>query len=134
MDHQPMSGCGWEDLHLPAHVTDDPGLMEVLKMSDEHAKISWRLPCNIRTSGGVLQHCIRTMENLRQKFAPFIFKFGYTSNPARRWDHSSYGYKNDRDRWMQMLILHLSHEGPAGPAMLEAALIDKYGGHLSVKV
>ena len=43
----------------------------------------------------------------------------------RRWEHGVYGYRWEKDRWEHMLVLYLSAEA-AGPAMLEAALIDKY--------
>ena len=65
------------------------------------------------------------MNLLRCKRAPFIFKFGITTNAAQRWDHPIYGYKFEKTKWRQMLVIHLSSE-PFTPAMLEAALIEKY--------
>ena len=121
------SGAGWSEASLPEKMVNNPDVMAVLTGIDCHRHISWRLPCNVKTSGGVLNHASKTMLVLQAKFSPMIFKFGVTHDAARRWDDSVYGYRLEKDRWERMLILYLSPE-QAGPAMLEAALIDKYRG------
>ena len=65
------------------------------------------------------------METLHAKYYPFIFKIGMTQNAANRWDSPRSGYKFERDKWESMLVIFLGPE-KFTPAMLEAALIDKY--------
>lgn len=120
-----ITGAGWEEAAIPPEVLEDPEVMAVFRGVDDHTNISWRLPVKLRTSGGVLSHATKTMAVLQAKLSPFIFKFGFTHDPCRRWEHGVYGYRWEKDRWEHMLVLYLSAEA-AGPAMLEAALIDKY--------
>lgn len=90
--------------------------------------ISFRLFRPNATAGSVLLHVSSTVESLFAKEEPLIFKFGYTSNPVLRWQHPRYGYQSSKDKWSALLVLHLTSE-PYTHAMLEATLIDKYGGN-----
>eukprot|EP00439_Symbiodinium_sp_Y106_P072911 s934_g13.t1 len=120
-----ISGASWSEAKLPDDLLDEPEVMTVLRGIDNHGHVCWRLPTKVQTSGGVLNHAVKTMLLLQARFAPMIFKFGFTHDAARRWDHSSYGYRFGKDRWQEMIILYLSPE-KSGPSMLEAALIEKY--------
>ncbi|CAL1171674.1 unnamed protein product [Cladocopium goreaui] len=75
----------------------------------------------------VLKHAVQVVETLFESFAPMIFKFGFSRDPKIRWENRRYGYLHERDRWERMVVLYLSPE-PWSPAMLEAALIDRYDG------
>ena len=71
--------------------------------------------CDLNASAGVaLRHAIRTLEHLFQKQEPLIFKIGFTHSPVWRWSNNIYGY--------------CKH----GPAMMEAALIEKYGSTFAI--
>lgn len=81
-------------------------------------------------AGKVLQHAKRVVTALFAKHAPLIFKFGYTHNPRWRWENKLYGYKLDKaHKWSKLLVLYECTE-VSGPAMLEAMLIELYGGTL----
>ena len=99
-------------------------MLETLQSIDAHPNISWKLPKQ-KTAGGILSHAVACMETLHAKFYPFIFKIGITQNAANRWDSPRFGYKFERDKWESMLVIFLGPE-QFTPAMLEAALIDKY--------
>lgn len=87
--------------------------------------ISLRL-CDLNAvAGAVLRHAIQVLERLFQQQEPLIFKIGFTHNPIWRWSNASYGYGVAREKWSHMIILYYSKE-PYSPAMLEAALIEKY--------
>ena len=122
-----ISGAGWGEARLPEEVLEEPEVMAVLRGIDNHSHVSWRLPTKVQTSGGVLNHAVKTMLLLQERLSPMIFKFGFTHDAARRWDHSVYGYRFEKDQWQEMIIIYLSPE-KSGPSMLEAALIDKYQG------
>ena len=93
------------------------------------ASISYILPHEGALAGRILQHSVRQMEKLFRDKGPLIFKVGFTHDPVWRWSNTLYGYLHDPDGWTDMLILFISHE-PYGPGMLEASLIDKFGGNL----
>ena len=76
-------------------------------------------------AGCVLQHCLRTIDSIFHKHEPLIFKVGFTHDPLWRWGNTLYGYQHCKDRWSGMLVLFVSNE-PYSPAMLEAALIERY--------
>lgn len=87
--------------------------------------ISFKL-CDLKAAAGaILQHAIDVTLALFRKEEPLIFKFGFTHNPIWRWTNPVYGYATARERWSNMLILHYGPE-PYTPAMLEAALIEKF--------
>lgn len=71
------------------------------------------------------------MVSLFRREEPLIFKVGFTHNPIWRWENEIYGYAFDKmNRWTNMLIIHYCRE-PYTPAMLEAALIEKYKSNLT---
>lgn len=90
-----------------------------------HDKISFALPKRVTTSGSVLKHATNALNSLFNKFYPCTFKIGFTCDPVSRWENTKYGYRWERERWEGMLVVFRSHE-PFSPAMLEAALIDKF--------
>jgi len=79
------------------------------------------------SAGKILHHAIGTLENLFKQEDPMIFKIGFTHDPVWRWENDIYGYSMAKEKWTTMLILHYSRE-PFTPAMLEAALIEKFNG------
>jgi succinyl-CoA synthetase alpha subunit len=56
-----------------------------------------------------------------------MFKVGFTHNPVWRWGSPIYGYasKATKEKYSNMSVIYAAPE-PYSPAMLEAALIDKY--------
>ena len=85
--------------------------------------------CRVNASAGaVLFHAIKVLTSLFKKEEPLIFKIGFTHDPVSRWTSPVYGYTLDLDRnkWTHMIVFYYSKE-PFGPAMLEAALIEKFG-------
>ena len=78
------------------------------------------------SAGTILRHSIRVIEKLFTAEEPLIFKIGFSHNPVFRWQNDIYGYVKARERWSHMVIAHYSKE-PFSAAMLEAALIEKYG-------
>ncbi len=85
------------------------------------------------TAGSVFKHSLQVLQSLFSKHDPCIWKIGFTHDPYWRWTNSIYGYKRAVDRWSNMVVLYISDE-PYGPAMLEAALIEKYGGDWAEKI
>ena len=91
----------------------------------EQLPICFRVPNVESPAGTVLKHSLRILDSIFEQHDPCIFKIGFTHNPAWRWSNRLYGYAGDRDKWSSMTILYISNE-PFGPAMLEAALINKH--------
>lgn len=87
--------------------------------------IRFQVPKVGSSAGSVLRHSQSILESTFQKHDPCIFKIGWTHSPAWRWSNKLYGYAGDRDGWTDMVVLFVAHE-PYSPAMLEAALIDKF--------
>eukprot|EP00435_Cladocopium_sp_Y103_P038357 s1020_g10.t1 len=88
--------------------------------------LDYKLPPPGVSAGRVLQHAKSVLSTLIQKEQPCIFKVGYTHNPEFRWANPLYGYQVDPHyKWSKMLVLFESTE-VAGPAMLEAALIELF--------
>lgn len=87
--------------------------------------LDYRLPPTGVPAGKILQHAKSVVHSLLQKHAPMVFKLGYTHNPVWRWTNPLYGYRFDCHRYTNMVILYESSEA-AGPAMLEASLIDLF--------
>jgi hypothetical protein len=88
--------------------------------------LDYKLPPPGVSAGRVLQHAKSVLSTLIQKEQPLIFKVGYTHNPMFRWANTLYGYQVDHHhKWSKMLVLFESTE-VAGPAMLEAALIELF--------
>ena len=120
----------WKDADLPEEMLILPTIMDVLKRVDAHDKVCWRLPARARTAGGVLRHAIKTIDSLQTRLSPMLFKIGMTHDAVRRWECPEYGYMHEMDRWEGMIILFLCPE-KFSPAMLEAALIEKYSSSLA---
>lgn len=85
------------------------------------------------TAGSVLKHSLQVRDSLFGKHEPCIWKIGFTHDPFWRWTNSIYGYQRSVDRWSNMHVLYISDES-SGPAMLEAALIEKYKGDWAQKI
>lgn len=102
-----------------------PFFGEVLDECNALGCISFQLPPPKSLAGAALDHAISTINKLFSKHSPMIWKIGFTRNPVWRWRSKIYGYKWSQDRWSDMVIVYLAPE-PFGPAMLEAALIDKF--------
>ena len=85
--------------------------------------IDYILPPTGVPAGKVLEHAKHVVHGLLEKHAPMVFKLGYTHDPVWRWTNSIYGYSFDCYKYTNMVILYESSEA-AGPAMLEASLID----------
>lgn len=82
--------------------------------------------CDLNALSGIaLRHSINVLETLFRKEDPCVFKLGYTHDPIWRWTNDVYGYCRDRQGWTNMIIMYYAKE-PYGPAMLEAALIEKF--------
>ena len=77
-----------------------------------------------------MRHAVSCMEALQAKYSPMIFKFGISHDVVKRWENKEYGYKHEACKWQAMQVIFLSPE-QFSPAMLEAALIEKYGGSLA---
>ncbi|CAE7388848.1 unnamed protein product [Symbiodinium sp. CCMP2592] len=123
----PDAKCQAQDYVEPHKDRASRGLAEVYARCRAFDCIRFELPARSHLTGFVLLHASSTIERLFDDHAPMVFKIGFTHNPAFRWANSRYGYAHDPyDRWDAMVILYLA-SNPHGPAMLESALIDKYG-------
>ena len=91
--------------------------------------LSLALPKPGSTPGGVLNHCIKTIEKLYAEKKPITFKIGFTHDAAVRWHNSVFGYKGSKDPFDYMIVLY-GAANPHGPAFLEAALINHFGSFL----
>ena len=118
----------WE-LHIRESL-GDPAVNVLLDELENHDRISLWLPLKVTTAGVVLKHAVQVVENIFESWSPMIYKFGFSSSPKVRWENRKYGYAHDRDKWERMVVLYLASE-PWSPAMLEAALIDRYDGTLA---
>ena len=88
--------------------------------------ISFDIPKNCSLASGILQHAELSIRSLSSKH-PALHKIGITSNPVRRWEHTEYGYKHDKQRWDKMTIVHI-HADAHAICLLEAALIRIFFG------
>ena len=111
--------------HVSDSVLADSNIMSMFREVDEHSDIEWCLAARATTAGGVLSHAIHIVNRLSHRYAPMIFKIGFTHDASWRWENTIYGYKWQRDKWEKMCLLHIAEE-PFSPAMLEAALINKF--------
>ena len=109
--------------HLPLELQ---GNKRLLNIADESAAMPCiallYLPRPNLCAGRVLEHCVKTVERIYNKWDPVIFKIGWTHDPCWRWKNDLYGYCRAKEKWSNMTILHISHE-PYSTSMLEAALI-----------
>ena len=130
----PTSLCKKSRVSWQSHIREtmrDPHTCSMMEEIEEHDKISLWLPIKTTTAGAVLQHSLGVMDTVCERHAPMIYKFGFSCNPIVRWENRRYGYMYmwENCKWQHMIILFISKE-PWSPAMLEAALIDRYYGFL----
>ena len=86
--------------------------------------------CSSRLASSVLAHAELTVRSFSARH-PALHKIGVTSNPTRRWLHTSYGYKFDKFvKWDSMTVVH-AHEDPDVVCFLEAALIRVFHARVS---
>lgn len=120
----------WEDRYL-----QHPDLRSLPRSQDVFRKIELdpclllALPKPSATAGRILEHAIQTFEDLVSKNKPLTFKFGITHDASIRWNNETFGYKYSKDIFDYMLVIY-GASNPYGPAFLEAALIDRFGGFL----
>ena len=98
------------------------------RMLEDASGITYNLAPANSLAGAVLVHTIRVVENLFDRYQPLVFKIGFTHCPFFRMTNSLYGYSNGSE-FRDMVVLHQDKD-PGGPAMLEAALINKYQSSL----
>ena len=118
---------------LLGHLQESPGLCEMYNQCTALGCISFNVPSPNAIAGKVLQHCVKEIDITIATKKPLIFKVGFTRNPVWRWSNDLYGYNRARDGWTDMTVMYISDEH-FGPAMLEAALIDKYSGYLECNI
>ena len=120
----------WEDLYLRhPDLSSLPRSQNVFRQIEIDPRLSMRLPVPGVTAGRVLDHATRTFEELLSKNKPMTFKFGITHDAAVRGYNTTFGYEYSRDIFDYMLVIYAA-SNPHGPAFLEAALIDRFGGFL----
>ena len=118
----------WQQ-RLPNELLLQPGLQIMIAEAASIGCIDFNLPKKKSLAGGVLHHCINVVDSLFKKHAPMIWKIGFTHDCCWRWGNSLYGYGRSADKWSRMVVMYISDE-PFGPAMLEAALIDRFGSNM----
>lgn len=118
-------GPKWKEC-LPPELLAQPGLQAMCsEAASVQECIAFRLPKLGALAGSVLSHAINVIDGLCYRLSPLIFKIGYTHDASWRWGNSLYGYSSAKERWTGMIVFYITSE-PFGPAMLEAALIEKY--------
>lgn len=123
-----LSDSYWQQ-RLPNELLLRPGLQNMIAEATSMGCIDFNLPKKNSLAGGVLHHCINVVDSLFKKHAPMIWKIGFTHDCCWRWGNSLYGYGRSADKWSRMVVMYISGE-PFGPAMLEAALIDRFGSNM----
>jgi len=120
----------WSDVFY-SHSKLTPQLLQLQKDAESQVpgRISFQLPEIGAVAGKALLHAMAVLDRLFASWSPLIFKIGWTSNCVSRWCNKKYGYGMSRDQWHHMIVLYYSLE-PSGPAMMEAALIEKYNSTL----
>ena len=118
---------------LPPSALAMPSLQSIVEETSAIGSIDFRLPKLGALAGAVLKHATLVVDSLFERHAPMLFKLGYTHNPCWRWSNHLYGYCHAVDKWSNMRVLYIAME-PYSVAMLEAALIDKYGSNLLLKI
>lgn len=124
----------WMSVFL-THTQTISELLDLYQEAERSApgSVIFQLPRFGALAGAVVSHAMTRVEDLFERHDPCIFKFGWTHNPAWRWNGRLYGYRHDKDKWTAMIILHYSLE-PHGPAMLEGALIHRFQSTLAWKL
>lgn len=115
---------------LDSHKEKFTGLTQIVDGCDALGCIYFDVPPVDAVAGKILQHATRIVEKLFLAHSPMTFKIGFTHNPIWRWTNKLYGYKKALEKWEHMTILLIRDE-PYTPAMLEACLIDKFGGNMA---
>ena len=119
--------------HANCQLDDDirglPRTAEILLQMDRDPVLAYKLPLPGSTAGKILDHACSTFESLYKKWQPMTFKFGITHCPSFRYHNVHYGYKFSKDPFEELLVVY-GAGNPHGPAFLEAALIQKFGGYL----
>ena len=110
---------------LQSYLEDSATLSEIHSRCESIGCIAFKLPPFGSLAGKALKHCLDELSRLFDKHSPLIFKIGWTHDAAWRWANDLYGYARSIDKWTNMDILYIAKE-PFSPAMLEAALIEKY--------
>ncbi|CAE7358186.1 unnamed protein product [Symbiodinium natans] len=121
------SGLGGEKRKLATENEKKNYQRPTLQVTQRQAteRIQYQLPAS-PNAGRVLAHAASTVEALFQQHGPMVFKIGWTHDAVWRWSNRRYGYQYDpHDCWDCMVVLFVA-TNPFGPAMLEAALIDKF--------
>lgn len=104
-----------------------PRSMDMFRKIELDPYISLQLPSPGATAGRVLRHSASLFEDLLKKNKPMTFKFGITHDACVRWHNRGWGYKYSKDKFEKMVVVFAA-ANPHGPAFLEAALIDRFGG------
>ena len=117
-------GARWEG-RLSEDILKMPRTRDVFDRIETDPLLSYRLPQAHAAAGVVLYHAGEVFEGLHLTHKPMTFKFGFSHCAHSRWHNPVFGYKYDRDKFQQMVVVYVS-DNPVGPAFLEAALIQKY--------
>ncbi|CAE7233335.1 unnamed protein product [Symbiodinium sp. CCMP2592] len=118
--------------NLLSHLEMSPALCRMYNECNEMGFIIFNVPSRNALAGRVVQHAVKEIDIILAVQKPLIFKVGFTHNPVWRWSNRLYGYSKAKEKWSHMMILYISEEH-FGPAMLEAALIEKYSSYLVCK-
>ena len=112
------------------HLESSHRLLDTYMRCLETGCIGFSLPPLGALAGRVLRHAVSEIEKLFAKHEPLIWKVGYTHNALWRWSNKLYGYAKAVDKWERLEVLYIASE-PFSPAMLEAALIEKFQSPLA---
>ena len=119
----------WEHQTFSEYVSRYPQIQDFQNQLEDQfpGQVSFHLPRLDALSGTVVRHCSNFLDNLIEVQGPVMFKVGFTHNPVWRWGSPIYGYtsKATKEKYSNMSVIYAAPE-PYSPAMLEAALIDKY--------
>ena len=115
------------------HDESSQRLLELYLRCLETGCIGFSLPPLGALAGRVLRHAVSEIEKLFAKHEPLIWKVGYTHNAFWRWSNKLYGYAKAVDKWERLQVLYIACE-PFSPAMLEAALIEKFQSPLTANL
>ena len=113
--------------HFSTYVERYPKLLELRDCLEARhpGQVRFQLPPLDSLAGTVVRHTTSLLDHLLERHDPAIFKIGFTHDPFWRWGNNMYGYVTSKEKWSTMTVMYLASE-PHSPAMLEAALIDKY--------
>ena len=129
-DSHSLGDPRWEQW-LPTQILSKPCFQNMVSQAASIGRIDFQLPKKKSLAGAVLHHSVGIMESFLKKQSPAIFKIGWTHDCCWRWSNTIYGYGHSLDKWSHMTVMYISDE-PYTPAMLEAALIEKYSGTMPI--